>query len=384
MSVATARTGFGGGARTSAASPWRHVDVTLIGAVLAIAALGMLMVYSATRNALEFNNLDSQYYLQRQAIFVAVGLCVMAAATVFDYRMFRDNAPLFYLATLGMLLLVLSPLGSNKKGTQAWFQLGPYQLQPSEFAKLTLVIAIAAFVGSIRGDLDGRRLLMVLGIAAAPIGLVYLQPDLGTALVSLAILLGMLLVAGAKAKHLAALVGLGVVAMVAVVQLGVLKQYQLDRLSAFLDPAGDTQRSTYNLAQSKTAIGSGGVSGKGLFQGTQTNLSYVPEQHTDFIFTAVGEQLGLIGSAALLSLFAIVVWRVWRSAALARDPSGTMICVGVLAMFTFQIFENVGMAMGIMPITGIPLPFMSYGGSSTLASFAAVGLVLNVHMRRFS
>jgi rod shape determining protein RodA len=379
------RTGFGGGTRASAASPWRHVDLTLIGAVLAIAALGMLMVYSATRNALEFNNLDPQYYLQRQAIFVGVGLCVMVAATVFDYRFFRDRAAMLYGGTLFLLLLVISPLGSNKKGTQAWFQLGPYQLQPSEFAKITLIIAIAAFVGSARGaELDLRRFLTVLAIGGAPIGLVYLQPDLGTALVSLAILLGMLLVAGAKAKHLAALVLLGVVAMVAVVQLGVLKQYQLDRLSAFLDPAGDTQRSTYNLAQSKTAIGSGGVSGKGLFQGTQTNLSYVPEQHTDFIFTAVGEQLGLVGSAALLSLFAIVVWRTWRSAALARDPSGTMICVGVLAMFTFQIFENVGMAMGIMPITGIPLPFMSYGGSSTLASFAAIGLVLNVHMRRFS
>ena len=384
-SIASPRTGFGGGTRSSAASPWRHVDVTLIGAVLAIASLGMLMVYSATRNALEFNNIDPQYYLQRQAIFVGVGLCVMVAATVFDYRTFRDRAPLLYVATLFMLLLVVSPLGSNKRGAQAWFQLGPYQLQPSEFAKITLIIAIAAFVGSARGnELDLRRFLTVLAIAGAPIGLVYLQPDLGTALVSLAVLLGMLLVGGARAKHLAALVGVGVLAMVAVVQLGVLKQYQLDRLSAFLDPAGDTQRSTYNLAQSKTAIGSGGVSGKGLFQGTQTNLSYVPEQHTDFIFTAVGEQLGLIGSAALLSLFAIVVWRTWRSAALARDPSGTMICVGVLAMFTFQIFENVGMAMGIMPITGIPLPFMSYGGSSTLASFAAIGLVLNVHMRRFS
>jgi rod shape determining protein RodA len=376
------RTGFGGGTRASAASPWRHVDLTLIGAVLAIAALGMLMVYSATRNALEFNNLDPQYYLQRQAIFVGVGLCVMVAATVFDYRFFRDRAAMLYGGTLFLLLLVISPLGSNKKGTQAWFQLGPYQLQPSEFAKITLIIAIAAFVGSARGaELDLRRFLTVLAIGGAPIGLVYLQPDLGTALVSLAILLGMLLVAGAKAKHLAALVLLGVVAMVAVVQLGVLKQYQLDRLSAFLDPAGDTQRSTYNLAQSKTAIGSGGVSGKGLFQGTQTNLSYVPEQHTDFIFTVAGEELGLLGAGTVIVLFGLLLWRGCVITRRAPDLFGTLACTGVVCWLGFQAFQNIGMALGIMPVTGLPLPFVSYGGSAMLANLLAVGLLLNVHAR---
>jgi rod shape determining protein RodA len=183
---------------------------------------------------------------------------------------------------------------------------------------------------------------------------------------------------------LALLTGLGVIAIVTVFQLGVLKEYQLDRLGAFLDPQSDTQRSAYNLNQSKIAIGAGGFNGKGLFNGTQTNLSYVPEQNTDFIFTVVGEELGFIGSAVLLALFALIVWRTWRTALLAKDLYGTLLCVGVLSMFVFQVFENVGMTMGIMPITGIPLPFMSYGGSSTLASFAAIGLVLNVHMRRFS
>jgi len=193
-----------------------------------------------------------------------------------------------------------------------------------------------------------------------------------------------LVVAGARPRHIAILCGAAIVGMLAVVQLGVLKQYQVDRLTAFANPTNDPQHTAYNLAQAKAAIGSGGLFGKGLFKGTQTNLSFVPEQQTDFIFTVVGEELGFAGAFTLLALFAIVVWRTWRTATLARDLFGTLLCVGVLAMFMFQIFENVGMTMGIMPIAGIPLPFMSYGGSSTVANFAAVGLVLNVHMRRFA
>ncbi|MEY2418198.1 MAG: rod shape determining protein RodA, partial [Actinomycetota bacterium] len=214
---------------------------------------------------------------------------------------------------------------------------------------------------------------------------------LGTALVFIAVLLGVLAVAGAKPRHLAVLTAIGVTAVVLVLQLGVLKQYQLDRFGAFLDQQDSAQRvafnvnpAKYNLQQSKVAIGSGGITGKGLFKGTQTNLRYVPEQSTDFIFTVVGEELGLLGSGALILLFAFITYRVWRAAATARDLFGTLVCVGVLCMFVFQIFENIGMTMGIMPITGIPLPFISYGGSSTLAAFAGIGLVLNVGMRRFS
>ena len=218
---------------------------------------------------------------------------------------------------------------------------------------------------------------------AVPMGLIYLQPDLGTTVVFAVILMGMLLVAGAYPRHLAALALLAAVGAVAVLQFGVLKQYQLDRLGAFLDPKGDTHRAAYNQHQSKIAVSSGGFTGRGLFKGTQTNLSFVPEQHTDFIFTAVGEELGFVGAGLLLALFALVVWRTWRSALLARDDLGTLVCVGVLVMLVFQIFENIGMTMGIMPVVGIPLPFLSYGGSSTIASFAAIGLVQNVHMRRF-
>ena len=371
--------------RQSAASPWRHVDLSLVISVVLLACYGLLMIYSATRVRLDEQGIDPTFYLQRQAMFVAIGLAVMTAVTLFDYRVYRDFAVLIYGGTVGILLLVLSPLGAEHKGQQASFDIGPFQMQPSEFAKVALIICLAAYVSTLREQvIDGRRLLVILGVAGLPMGLIYLQPDLGTTLVFGAILLGMLLIGGAKARHLVLLL-LGVVlAMVLVVQLGVLKQYQLDRLTSFLDPQNDTQRSAYNLDQSKTAIGSGGMFGKGLFQGSQTNLSYVPEQHTDFIFTAVGEQLGFFGSALLLTLFSIIVWRTWRAAALARDVAGTLMCVGVIAMFTFQIFENVGMTMGIMPITGIPLPLMSYGGSSTLATFAGIGLVLNVHMRRFT
>jgi rod shape determining protein RodA len=379
--------GAGAGARTTsgsnAASPWRHVDLSLTAAILLLSSFGLLMIYSATRSRLDEAGIDPQYYLNRQAMFVAIGLGVMAVASIIDYRVFRDFAPIIYAGTVGLLGLVLV-LGAEHKGQQASFDIGPFQLQPSEFAKVALVVCLAAYVSSVRGEVDGRRMLVILGLTGVPMGMIYLQPDLGTSLVFGAILLAMLLVSGAKARHLVALLVVAVIAVIGVVNLGVLKDYQYKRLTSFLEPEADTDRSAYNLAQSKTAIGSGGIAGKGLFRGTQTNLSYVPEQHTDFIFTAVGEQLGLAGSGALLAVFALVAWRTWRSAALAKDVAGTLICVGVLAMLTFQIFENVGMTMGIMPITGIPLPFLSYGGSSTIATFAAMGLVLNVHMRRFT
>ena len=374
-------------ATRSAAAPWRHIDVALLGAVLALAALGLLMVYSATRHRF---GVEPTYFLQRQAVFTLLGLGAMAFTTLVDYRVFRDYAPIIYAASLAGLLLVLSPLGSNRKGAQAWFQLGAFQLQPSELAKVALIVCIAAYCSAFRGDLDARRMMTILGLAAAPMILIQVQPDLGTVMVFVAILLATLLVAGVRPRHMAALALLGVVGLVAVFQLGLLKQYQLDRLGAFLNQGGvpadasDLNQPRYHLSQSKTAIANGGVTGKGLFQGTQTKLSYVPEQHTDFIFTVVGEELGLLGSALALLLFALVVWRTWRAAALAKDVYGTILSVGVLGMLVFQIFENVGMTMGIMPIVGIPLPFMSYGGSAAIASFAAVGLVLNVHMRRFS
>jgi rod shape determining protein RodA len=370
--------------RRGATAAWRHVDLVLLAATLGVASMGVLMVYSATQNKLRDAGLDPYMYLKRQSIWVVLGLIVMAVMVSVDYRVLRDIAPVLFAGAFGLLLLVLSPLGSSTRGAQAWFQFGSFQLEPSEWAKLALIVCVAAYCATHRGDLDSRRLATVLGLAGVPMMLVYLQPDLGTDLVFAAILFGVLVVAGARPRHIAVLSGVAVVGIVAVVQLGVLKQYQLDRLTAFANPHNDPQRSAYNLSQAKAAIGSGGLFGKGLFKGTQTNLSFVPEQQTDFIFTVVGEELGFVGAFTLLALFALVVWRTWRTATLARDLFGTLLCVGVLAMFVFQIFENIGMTMGIMPITGIPLPFMSYGGSSTVACFAGVGLVLNVHMRRFA
>jgi rod shape determining protein RodA len=382
--AATSPRGAGVRVRRDPAAAWRHLDLVLLASVAALAAFGVLMVYSATQHRLEQAGAPDTFFLERQAVFVALGIVGMIAAALIDYRAFRDFAPLAYAGTILALLVVLTPLGSRSRGTQGWFQLGQFQLQPSELAKLGVVIAVAAYASLHRGDLDGRRVAVIVGIGMAPLGLIMLQPDLGTALVLVAVLLGGMLVAGVRPRHLAVLGVLGAVGVAAVLQLGVLKDYQLDRLGAFLDPSHDTQRAAYNLNQSKTAIASGGWFGAGLFEGPQTNLAFVPEQHTDFIFTVVGEEFGFAGAALLLTLFAVVVWRTWRAAALAKDLFGTLVCVGVLSMLVFQIFENVGMTMGIMPITGLPLPFLSYGGSSTLTSFLAIGLVLNVHMRRFS
>ena len=370
--------------RRGATAAWRHIDLALLLSSVAIAGMGVLMVFSATESKLRDQGLDPHMYLKRQSVWVLLGLAVMVVMITVDYRVLRDIAPVIFIGAFLLLVLVLSPIGSSTRGAQAWFQFGSFQLEPSEWAKLALIICVSAYCATHRGDLDGRRLFTVLGLAAVPMALIYLQPDLGTDLVFGAILIGVLVVAGARPRQIGALCAVAVVGMVAVVQLGVLKQYQVDRLTAFANPTNDPQHTAYNLSQAKAAIGSGGLFGKGLFKGTQTNLSFVPEQQTDFIFTVVGEELGFAGAFTLLALFAVVVWRTWRTATLARDLFGTLLCVGVLAMFVFQIFENVGMTMGIMPITGIPLPFMSYGGSSTVANFAAVGLILNVHMRRFA
>ena len=370
--------------RSPTTGPWRHVDVVLLATVTCLSGVGLLMVYSSTRQKQLAAGLDPQHYLKRQLLFLVLGLAAMVLTALVDYRALRDVAPAIWIGTLVLLFGVLTPLGASTRGTQAWYPLGPFDLQPAEIAKICMVVVLAAYLALHRGDLDTPQIVTVLGLTAAPIVLIYLQPDLGSAMVFVAILMGLLLVAGAKPRHIAALTALGVLGIVTIFQLGILKEYQLDRLAAFLDPAGDTQRSAYNLRQSQIAIAAGGVTGKGVFQGTQTNLSFVPEQHTDFIFTAVGEELGFIGAFTLLALFALLMWRTWRAAGLARDDFGTLICVGVLAMFMFQIFENVGMTMGITPIAGIPLPFVSYGGSALITSFIAVGLVLNVHMRRFS
>jgi rod shape determining protein RodA len=280
---------------------------------------------------------------------------------------------------------VLSPLGSSTRGSQAWFGLpGGFQLQPSELAKFGIIVALAGFANAHRGEMDSWRMTVAVALAVIPLALVMVQPDFGTAMVLGLIVIALLAVAGASVRHLIVLALLAVTFIAAIVTVGMLRQYQVDRLTSFVNQGDDGRSTTYSTEQSKIAIENGGFEGRGFGKGSQTAGGFVPEQHTDFIFTAVGEELGFVGGATLLALFAIVIWRTWRAATLARDFFGTLVCIGVLAMFAFQIFENIGMTMGIMPVTGIPLPFMSYGGSSTITAFACVALVANVSMRRFS
>jgi rod shape determining protein RodA len=367
------------------AAPWRHIDLVLVGCIVAVGALGCLMIFSATRGR-DPSDFDTSFLL-KQVLYVSIGAAIMLLVALIDYRRYRELAPILYGVVLVSLLMVVTGLGSERKGSQAWFQIGPFQLQPSELAKIVVIIALASVIAHFDSELDAKRLAVVLAVAGVPMALIMLQPDLGTTLVFVAVGMGMLLIGGARVRHIAALTLVGIVGVGMVLNSGMLETFQQCRLTSFLetqDKECAERDASYNLEQAKTAIGSGGLTGSGPFNGTQTRLDIVPEQHTDFIFTAVGEELGFIGAATLLALLSIIAWRIWRTAQLARDPLGTLICVGVLSMFVFQVFENVGMTMGIMPITGIPLPFVSYGGSSTLTAFIAMGLVLNVHMRRFS
>jgi rod shape determining protein RodA len=364
--------------RRNPAAPWRHLDVGLVGATIAVALLGVLMVYSATRST------QGTEFLAKQAMFVSIGVGVLAVATVVDYRRIRDLAPVLYGLCVLLLIGVISPLGATVNGSQSWFAIGGFQIQPAEFTKLAVILLLAAVAERARGRMGGNGVFTMLLLAGIPLGLILLQPDVGSALVFIAIIGTLLLVSGASPRLLVGLAVVGMVGVIAVFQLDLIEDYQKDRLTQFASPGGDAAGTGYNVEQAKIAVASGGVTGTGLFKGTQTKLRYVPEQQSDFIFTVVGEELGFMGCGTLLLLYALIAWRIWRAAQVAKDLLGTLVCVGVLAMLLFQVFENVGMTMGIMPITGIPLPFMSYGGSSTLTMFAAIGLVLNVHTRRFS
>jgi rod shape determining protein RodA len=346
------------------------------------------MIYSSTRSRLERNGVDPMYFVQRQVLAIALGVVAMAVMIVIDYRRIRDLWALVYFAVLPLLVGVLA-LGATRKGAQAWFDVGPLQFQPSEIAKIAVIIAVAGYCHQHRGDLDAWRLGVAVLIAAVPIALVLMQNDLGSAAVIGVCAGAILLVAGIRGRHAVVLVLLAVTAVGAVVYTGMLDDYKIDRIASFFDQstgesAQDQTQAEYNLEQAKSAIVTGGLNGSGLFNGTLTKNAYVPEQHTDFIFTVVGEEFGFLGGAFVIALYGVLIWRLWRIAVLSSDFFGTLVTVGVVAMFAFQVFENIGMTLGIMPITGLPLPFMSYGGSAAIASFAAVGLALNVHMRRFS
>jgi rod shape determining protein RodA len=357
------------------AAPQHHFDWSLLLLTLALTGAGLAMVYSATKQS------SGTYFVARQLMAVMLGMGLMVALAFIDYRKLRDWAALFYPAALALLAGVLV-VGQNVKGAQAWFGIGPFQLQPSEPAKLAIIIVMGAYLAANRQRLTLGRVVVTLVLAAVPMGLILLQPDLGTMLVFVAVSIGMLAVAGARGRHLFALVALGIIASIVVVNSDLLAQYQRDRLLVFVG-GGNTQAESYNVEQSQTAISLGGVTGWGWGKGPQTQDGRVPEQQTDFIFTVVGEELGFVGASAVLVLFLALAIRILRVAQLAKDDFGAILCCGVLVMLVFQVFQNVGMSMKIMPVTGIPLPFLSYGGSSLLTSFAGIGIVLSVHMHRF-
>jgi rod shape determining protein RodA len=366
-------------------APWRHVDPTVVLAACGLAVLGLAAIYSSTFSNLRAQGLPEGLIMRRQLLNLGLGLAGMAAVSLVDYRRLQAWAGVVFGAVVLVLGLVLTPLGSASNGAQSWFSLGAYQVQPSEYAKVAMIVVLAAVFGSAREPPGLRQLATGLAAVTVVCGLILLQPDFGTFMVFVPILFGMLLVGGVRLRWLLVLALVGSIGVVGMFKLNVLKEYQKERLTAFIDPSADPNGRgyTYNARQALIAIGSGGVTGKGYLRGTQTNLQYVPEQKTDFVFTVVGEELGFAGAMLLLALLALLAWRGLRIAAVARDPFGTLIAAGVVSMLVFQAFVNIGMTIGIMPITGIPLPFVSYGGSSLVSSFLAVGLLENVHMRRY-
>jgi rod shape determining protein RodA len=368
--------------------PIRHVDWFLLVLTLALSGIGLLLLYSATNQTLRQDGLDPLSRVNKQAITIVLGVVVVIVLGSFDYRFLKIYAGFIYLFSIFALVLVRVPgLGAtDATGTaQRWFEVAGFQITPSEFTKLALIIMLAAVLSGIRtpepslGDV-----IKALILALVPLTLVFLQPDIGTSIGIAAIVVGMLIVAGTRLRHMIVLSVVGMIAIVFVFQTGIVEDFQLQRLKAFLDPTSVPEDVRYNLDQSLIAVGSGGLLGKGYLHGTQTNLDYVPEQHTDFIFTVAGEEFGFVGAMAVLALYALLLWRAIRIAWLAKDPFGTYIAAGIASMFAIQMFVNVGMVIGIMPITGIPLPFLSYGGTSILVSFAAIGLLENIHMRRFT
>jgi rod shape determining protein RodA len=318
-----------------------------------------------------------------------LGLTLGGMTALFDYRSLRAYAPLVYVASMLGLIAVLAPgVGSTINGSHSWILLpAGFSIQPSEFAKVALCVALPMLLAERRDAEDAPRLSdlgLALGVALGPITLIMLQPDLGTTIVIGFLILGVLAVANTPTRWMVALIVLGAAGAGAAVKLGVLQQYQIARFTAFANPAADPLNTGYNVQQARIAIGSGGMFGKGLFHGTQTNGKFVPEQQTDFDFTVAGEELGFVGAGLLIVLLGVVLWRGMRIAVRAQDLFGTLVATGIVCWFTFQAFENIGMALGIMPVTGVPLPLVSYGGSSMFATMMAIGLLQNVHMRRYA
>ncbi len=365
--------------------PLRRIDGVLLTAVLALTGIGFVAIYSAKLVALSTQGLPTTLYLNRQLIAFVIALLVLVLAVYVDYRDVRTATPVLYAGAVLLLIVTLTPLGTEINGSQRWILLFGVQLQPAEFAKIAVLLALAAVFHEAKGQPRLVHIAAGLLLTVIPALLVFRQPDLGTSLVFFWLFAVIAVVAGVRLRALVTL-GVGAVAsIVAAVQFGVIQSYQISRLTAFLnlDDPSIAQNAAFQTRQSLIAIGSGQFAGRGLFQGTQTSLSYVPENHTDFIFTVIGEEFGFVGSTLVLGLFFVIVWRGLRIALHAKDMFGTVVAAGIVAMLTLQMFVNIGMTVGIMPVTGLPLPLLSYGGTSLITWFAMIGLLLNIHMRRF-
>ena len=356
----------------------RRTDLTLIVAAVAIVIMSLVIIGSATH--VNTPSEERYWFVQRQGISIVIDIALAAFLMNFDYKILQRYGNHFYVFNLILLILVML-VGQTALGAQRWIALGPISIQPSEFSKLIMIIALAAMLEKRGGKINTiTDLAPVAAYVGVPFLLVLKQPDLGTSLVFLAIFFGMVFVAGVRLRLLLGIFGAGLAAMPVLWHF--LKDYQKMRIMVFMDPNVDPLGAGYHIIQSKIAIGSGMLFGKGLFGGTQSQLNFLPENHTDFIFSVVGEELGFVGCAILLLLYLVVLWRGIRIAQDASDMFGRLLAVGITSMIAFHVLINVGMTMGIMPVTGIPLPLMSYGVSSLTTNMIAITILLNIHMRK--
>ena len=361
-------------------------DLTLNLAVAALLFIGTLLVYAATREWFRSNNLDPEYYLKRHILNILIGGLLAYGTTLIDYRLLRAYAPILWLiSVIGLIAVFIPGIGEEVNSSNAWISLpGGFQLQPAELAKIAIILGIAMVLSDrdqTQDDPNDLDVVKALAIAAIPVLLIILQPDLGTVLIISAAVVAMIGVSGARPIWIVGLLLLAVIGGFTAVKTGAVSDYQVARLQSFVDPTSDPQATGYQIRQSRITIGSGGFFGKGLFEGPQTSGRFVPEQQTDFIFTVAGEELGFVGCSLILFLYLLIFIRAFTICQQSRDLFGRLVCIGVIAWFIFQSFENIGMAMGLMPMTGVPLPFLSYGGSSMFANLIGIGLLQNVHAR---
>ncbi|MDS1029406.1 rod shape-determining protein RodA [Bacillota bacterium LX-D] len=369
----------------------KNLDMTFLLGIIAILIMSVFVLASASAHVMPN---DVYYFAKKHLMFIVTGLGMMIFIGSLNYVQLARMQRLLYIINILILLIVLIPgIGKTSNGAQSWIGIGSFTLQPSEFAKVILIITFAQFLSNKQGKLNTfKDFIPCFLYVSVPLLLILLQPDLGTSLVFIAIMFGMMLAAGANPKILGGLFFGGILFIVITLWMHFhfglplpLKDYQIMRLVVFLNPYNDGKGGLgagYNIIQSLIAVGSGGIWGKGLGHGSQGQLNFLPYHHTDFIFSVIGEELGLIGGLLLLALYFLILYRALRIAMQAKDMYGLLLVMGVVSMFTFHILENIGMAIGVMPITGIPLPLFSYGGSNMWANLAALGLILSVNLRR--